>query len=236
MIGLDLPRFLSGSVVVESIFRLAGHGPAVLGAGRETDIPVLMAVLMFTSVLVVVFNLLADIAYASSTRGFVTDEAPELPETKVTFDVPLGAQNEQQAKLAARSSRPSMALRRARRAAQARRAPSMTLQRWLASVPPPSAGHDGAAVLALSAGSAGWPRCIIPESAANRVDPTMFRAPPSLTLRSGSDDVRRDILWRTIYGGRISLAIGHRVDSAGDDRRRGARSLVGVLRAMGRRV
>ena len=31
---------------------------------QRTDIPVLMAVLMFTSLLVVVFNLLADVVYA----------------------------------------------------------------------------------------------------------------------------------------------------------------------------
>jgi peptide/nickel transport system permease protein len=49
---------------------------------------------------------------------------------------------------------------------------------------------------------------VVPESAANRVDPTRFRAPPSLTHPFGSDDVGRDIMWRTIYGGRISLAIG----------------------------
>jgi peptide/nickel transport system permease protein len=49
---------------------------------------------------------------------------------------------------------------------------------------------------------------LIPESAANRVDPTLFRAPPSLAHPFGNDDVGRDIMWRTIYGGRISLAIG----------------------------
>jgi peptide/nickel transport system permease protein len=49
---------------------------------------------------------------------------------------------------------------------------------------------------------------VVPESAANRVDPTHFRAPPSLAHPFGNDDVGRDILWRVIYGGRISLAIG----------------------------
>jgi peptide/nickel transport system permease protein len=49
---------------------------------------------------------------------------------------------------------------------------------------------------------------LVPESAANRVDPTRFRAPPSLAHPFGNDDVGRDIMWRTIYGGRISLAIG----------------------------
>jgi peptide/nickel transport system permease protein len=49
---------------------------------------------------------------------------------------------------------------------------------------------------------------LMPESAANRVDPTLFRAPPSFAHPFGNDDVGRDILWRIVYGGRISLAIG----------------------------
>src|SRR5216683_53998 len=64
LMGLDLPRFLSGSVVVESIFAWPGMGRLFWEEAQRTDIPVLMAVLMFTSVLVIVFNLLADIAYA----------------------------------------------------------------------------------------------------------------------------------------------------------------------------
>jgi peptide/nickel transport system permease protein len=64
LIGLDLPRFLSGSVVVESIFAWPGMGRLFWDEAQRTDIPVLMAVLMFTSVMVVVFNLLADIVYA----------------------------------------------------------------------------------------------------------------------------------------------------------------------------
>src|SRR5438309_948006 len=64
LMGLDLPRFLSGSVVVESIFAWPGMGRLFWEEAQRTDIPVLMAVLMFTSVLVVVFNLLADIGYA----------------------------------------------------------------------------------------------------------------------------------------------------------------------------
>ena len=64
LIGLDLPRFLSGSVVVESIFAWPGMGRLFWEEAQRTDIPVLMAVLMFTSVLVVVFNLVADVVYA----------------------------------------------------------------------------------------------------------------------------------------------------------------------------
>src|SRR5579859_5321539 len=49
---------------------------------------------------------------------------------------------------------------------------------------------------------------IVPETAANKVDPRLFRAPPSPAHPFGNDDVGRDIMWRIIYGGRISLAIG----------------------------
>jgi peptide/nickel transport system permease protein len=66
----------------------------------------------------------------------------------------------------------------------------------------------GAAVLGSIAGVCAIAPLLVPESAANRVDPTLFRAPPSLGHPFGNDDVGRDILWRTIYGGRISLAIG----------------------------
>jgi len=66
----------------------------------------------------------------------------------------------------------------------------------------------GAALLGTIVGMCLIAPLMVPESAANRVDPTLFRAPPSLAHPFGSDDVGRDILWRIIYGGRISLAIG----------------------------
>jgi peptide/nickel transport system permease protein len=66
----------------------------------------------------------------------------------------------------------------------------------------------GATVLGLVVGVCVIAPMLVPESAANRVDPTLFRAPPSPAHPFGSDDVGRDILWRTVYGGRISLAIG----------------------------
>jgi peptide/nickel transport system permease protein len=66
----------------------------------------------------------------------------------------------------------------------------------------------GAVVLGLVVGVCLLGPLVVPESAANKVDPALFRAPPSLAHPFGSDDVGRDILWRGIYGGRISLAIG----------------------------
>jgi peptide/nickel transport system permease protein len=64
LIGLDLPRFLSGAIVVESIFAWPGMGRLFWEHAERTDIPVLMGILLFSSTLVVLFNLLADIGYA----------------------------------------------------------------------------------------------------------------------------------------------------------------------------
>jgi peptide/nickel transport system permease protein len=46
------------------------------------------------------------------------------------------------------------------------------------------------------------------EDAANQVNPLQILNPPSPAHLFGTDDVGRDMFWRTIYGGRISLAIG----------------------------
>ena len=64
LIGLDLPRFLSGSLVVEAIFAWPGLGRLFWEHAERTDIPVLMAIMMLTAAMVVIFNLLADVAYA----------------------------------------------------------------------------------------------------------------------------------------------------------------------------
>jgi len=64
LVGLDMPRFLSGAIVVESIFAWPGMGRLFFEHAEKTDIPVLMAIMLFTSVLVVVCNLLADVGYA----------------------------------------------------------------------------------------------------------------------------------------------------------------------------
>ncbi len=63
LIGIDLPRFLSGSIVIESMFAWPGMGRLFWESAQRTDLPVLMAILLFTSTMVVIFNLLADIAY-----------------------------------------------------------------------------------------------------------------------------------------------------------------------------
>jgi peptide/nickel transport system permease protein len=54
---------VNGAVIVETIFGWPGIGKLTIDATRAFDYPILMGVLLVTSMLVVLANLLADIAY-----------------------------------------------------------------------------------------------------------------------------------------------------------------------------
>jgi peptide/nickel transport system permease protein len=64
IIGLDLPSLLGGAIVTESIFAWPGMGRLFLDHVNRVDIPVVMAIMMLISVAVIIFQILADIAYA----------------------------------------------------------------------------------------------------------------------------------------------------------------------------
>jgi peptide/nickel transport system permease protein len=64
LIGLDIPVLLSGTIVIESIFAWPGMGRLFWSSAERTDIPVLMATLLFVAVLTVFSNLIADLFYA----------------------------------------------------------------------------------------------------------------------------------------------------------------------------
>lgn len=63
IVGLSLPRLLGGSIIVESIFAWPGIGRLGLEAVLKRDYPVIMALTMVTTVVVLVLNLLIDIIY-----------------------------------------------------------------------------------------------------------------------------------------------------------------------------
>jgi peptide/nickel transport system permease protein len=63
-IGLELPILFSGAIVTETIFGWPGMGRQLIDSLGHADYPVLMGVLLITSVFVVFANLLADITYA----------------------------------------------------------------------------------------------------------------------------------------------------------------------------
>lgn len=64
IIGLDLPGFFGGAVITEQIFAWPGMGRLFLSSLNERDYPVQMAGLLIGAVLLVVGNLLADLAYS----------------------------------------------------------------------------------------------------------------------------------------------------------------------------
>jgi peptide/nickel transport system permease protein len=63
LVGLDLPILFSGAVVTETIFAWPGMGRLFWDAARDTDVPVIMGLLVITAVLVIVFQILTDVAY-----------------------------------------------------------------------------------------------------------------------------------------------------------------------------
>jgi peptide/nickel transport system permease protein len=63
-IGLEIPFLFTGAIVTETIFSWPGIGKLTIDATREFDYPTLMGVLLVTSLVVVLANLLADVAYA----------------------------------------------------------------------------------------------------------------------------------------------------------------------------
>ena len=64
VIALALPDLVGGAVVTESIFAWPGMGRLFYNGLQQFDFALLMGYLMLTSLLVVTFNLLADVAYA----------------------------------------------------------------------------------------------------------------------------------------------------------------------------
>ncbi|MDR1152113.1 MAG: ABC transporter permease, partial [Bifidobacteriaceae bacterium] len=62
-IGLALPMLVVGAVITETIFAWPGAGRYFLDAIRAMDYPVVMAVLLLASALVIGGNLLADVLY-----------------------------------------------------------------------------------------------------------------------------------------------------------------------------
>jgi peptide/nickel transport system permease protein len=63
IVALQLPGIFTGAVITEQIFRVPGIGSLLISAIQSTDTPVVMAITFVYSMLVVVFNLIADIIY-----------------------------------------------------------------------------------------------------------------------------------------------------------------------------
>ncbi len=63
IVALRVPTVFAGAVVTEQIFRVPGTGSLFISAYNNKDVPVIMALSFISAVLVVTFNLVADIVY-----------------------------------------------------------------------------------------------------------------------------------------------------------------------------
>ncbi len=64
LLGLSLPGLVSGAIILEAIFAWPGMGTLYLSSIANRDYPVIMGIVTLLSVLTLLGNLLADIAYA----------------------------------------------------------------------------------------------------------------------------------------------------------------------------
>lgn len=63
LIALSAPTVFSGALITEQIFRVPGIGSLLITSIENNDIPVIMAITFTFSILVVIFNLIADLLY-----------------------------------------------------------------------------------------------------------------------------------------------------------------------------
>jgi peptide/nickel transport system permease protein len=64
LVALSMPGIVGGAAITETIFNIPGMGRLIIAAEIKADYPTAMIGLLLISVLVIVFNLVADIVYA----------------------------------------------------------------------------------------------------------------------------------------------------------------------------
>lgn len=63
LIAMGVPAIFTGALVTEQIFRVPGIGSLLVASIETSDTPVIMAIICTYAVLVVIFNLVADVIY-----------------------------------------------------------------------------------------------------------------------------------------------------------------------------
>ena len=63
LIALDIPAIFTGALVTEQVFRVPGIGALLIESIYRSDTPVVMAITFIYGILIVIFNLIADILY-----------------------------------------------------------------------------------------------------------------------------------------------------------------------------
>lgn len=64
VLGMSLQSLVSGAIITEQVFAWPGNRQLAVTAVMQYDYPLIMGITMFTALLVVLGNLLADVLYA----------------------------------------------------------------------------------------------------------------------------------------------------------------------------
>ena len=64
ILGMDIGLALGGAIFTESIYNLPGLGKQVLTSINDFDLPVIVGIVVFSTICIIVFNLVVDIVYA----------------------------------------------------------------------------------------------------------------------------------------------------------------------------
>lgn len=63
LIALDIPTVFTGALITEQVFRVPGIGALLIESIYRSDTPVVMAITFIYAILIVLFNLIADLLY-----------------------------------------------------------------------------------------------------------------------------------------------------------------------------
>jgi peptide/nickel transport system permease protein len=63
VIALGIPTIFGGAIITEQVFRVNGLGALLIGAIQGSDLPMVQTLTFIFAMLIVLFNLIADILY-----------------------------------------------------------------------------------------------------------------------------------------------------------------------------
>jgi peptide/nickel transport system permease protein len=64
MLGMDIGLALGGAIFTETVYSLPGLGKTAIQAIGNSDLPIVMGVVVFSTVAIIIFNLIVDLLYA----------------------------------------------------------------------------------------------------------------------------------------------------------------------------
>jgi peptide/nickel transport system permease protein len=65
MLGMDIGIALGGAIFTETVYGLPGLGRQSVAALNNYDVPTIMGIIVFATIVIIVFNLIVDLLYAA---------------------------------------------------------------------------------------------------------------------------------------------------------------------------